>query len=484
LLAVLAVLGIFGFQVWLKSYLQGAAFRGKLAQQLGEKLHASAEIPELQWHDKSVRIPMLSAKGNPGAVFSEMRIEELNARLEIKLFSPEIPIPVTDITRVRLKLPGIPDRGDFPAAPTPAAAAPRKESGGLTNRKPKLGEIRIQGVDVEYNDGSTVARLSNLPVTLRRGQSDAQWSISSHPADDRAILQTNLGNHVRFIVQDADLRMEPGRIDVAQIAGEIRSQQTAGSKEDVRTLFSANGHLDQNMGDLQLRAKADDIRLEDWIPADWLKKLTGAAVMDATVTGDPSQPSKVLVQGKFRLKRGMLQGLPLLENLAEKTKTVEFTRLELNTGECDFAIQGDRWQLSNIVVESRGLIKLQGTIEGQGRQISGTLEVGAVPGRLRAIDGAEQKVFIREADGYKWASPPMRIRGTLDTVEEDLGDRIKDAWLEQKIDDAVEIATQAPTKAAETGVKAVEGGLKLIEGAPGIIEQGVKIFEGLLPSGR
>jgi hypothetical protein len=268
---------------------------------------------------------------------------------------------------------------------------------------------------------------------------------------------------------------------VAQIAGEIRSQQTTKGQEDVRTLFSANGHLDQNTGGLEFRAKAEDIRLEDWISEDWLKKLTGTAVMDATITGDPATPGEVLVRGKFRLKRGMLQGLPLLENLAEKTKTVEFTRLELNAGECDFVIQGNRWQISNIVVESRGLIKIQGTIDGQGDQIAGTLEVGAAPGRLRAIDGAEQKVFIREADGYKWASPPMRIWGTLDNIQEDLGDRIKDAWLEQKIDDAVDIATQAPTKATETGIKAVEGGLKLIEDAPGIIEQGVKIFEGLLP---
>ena len=129
-------------------------------------------------------------------------------------------------------------------------------------------------------------------------------------------------------------------------------------------------------------------------------------------------------------------------------------------------------------MEARGLVRLEGTITITGQNVSGVLEVGVSPGRLHAIDGAEQRVFVRDDRGYKWASPPMRLSGTIDNLQEDLATRIKDAWFDQQIENVTEIATKTPEAMLKGGTEVINQGVKA---APEILHQGFDLFNSLLP---
>ena len=117
----------------------------------------------------------------------------------------------------------------------------------------------------------------------------------------------------------------------------------------------------------------------------------------------------------------------------------------------------------------------------RGNELAGVFEVGVTPGRLKAIDGAEQRVFVREAKGYKWAVPAMRVTGTLDDIQEDLASRIKDAWFDQQIENVTDLASKTPEEMLKGGTNVLKEGVKA---APDLINQGLNIFNGLLPKGK
>jgi hypothetical protein len=330
-----------------------------------------------------------------------------------------------------------------------------------------------------------------MPVMIRAGESGGPWQMQSNCDSERAVLTSNIGTGFRLGISSLNARISPSQFNLIELAGELRPLQprTDGPRTDdlTKTRVTVNGGVstDNTTVRVDMEALANDVKLEDWVREDWTRRLTGLADARMRLTGDAAAPETLDLRGVFSLKRGTLQGLPVLEQLAARTKALEFTRLALNTARCDFSYLNGEWRLEKIVVESNGLLRLEGFLAIRGQAIRGILQVGAAPGRLRPIDGAEQRVFTRDENGYKWAVPPMHISGTLDNIQEDLSGRIKDAWIDQQIENVTDIAVQAPEKALETGTKATEAGAKLLEEgirqAPSLLEQGVRLFDGLLP---
>ena len=119
----------------------------------------------------------------------------------------------------------------------------------------------------------------------------------------------------------------------------------------------------------------------------------------------------------------MLTALPLLDKISAYANTSRFRRLSLNEASLDFEKIGENIKLTNIVLSSEGLVRVEGVMEIEGNQIlKGDLRIGITPGTLAHIPGAETKVFQRGDLGLLWT--PLNVSGTLDAPQEDLSDRL------------------------------------------------------------
>jgi hypothetical protein len=82
--------------------------------------------------------------------------------------------------------------------------------------------------------------------------------------------------------------------------------------------------------------------------------------------------------------------------------------------------------LSDIRASYQDQIRVEGGGTIAPDRIDGSLLIGLSPKILGWIPGAEEKVFVEERDGLRWAK--VNISGTLDQPKEDLTKRLVSAF--------------------------------------------------------
>jgi hypothetical protein len=185
--------------------------------------------------------------------------------------------------------------------------------------------------------------------------------------------------------------------------------------------MTAEGDFGIEDGTWQIRGEVTGSRIQDVIAEDWKRRFMGPLDFSFEVTGKPNTESKLT--GHLRIKDGLLTALPLLDKISAYANTSRFRRLSLNEASLDFEKIGENIKLTNIVLSSEGLVRVEGVMEIEGNEIlKGDLRIGITPGTLAHIPGAETKVFQRGDLGLLWT--PLNVSGTLDAPQEDLSDRL------------------------------------------------------------
>ena len=175
--------------------------------------------------------------------------------------------------------------------------------------------------------------------------------------------------------------------------------------------------------------------------------------------GPPVPP---VVTGHAELAQGVLETLPVLNKIADFTKTDRFRRLVLNQVRGDYRYDQDGLHITNLVVESERLILVKGSFTVRNGEIDGTFDLGITPGPLQWLPGSQDKVFSAVRDGYAWAT--MRVVGPVHSPREDLSARLyaaAEAAVVQKVGDT---ATQAVGGAVDTVKKGATGVFDLLFG--------------------
>lgn len=232
-----------------------------------------------------------------------------------------------------------------------------------------------------------------------------------------------------------------------------------------------------------------DVRAEEMVPDGWKKCLTGDVEMQFKVQ---SSGEGLVTRGQIELKQGVLANLPVLDRIAAYANTRRFQRLNLSEAKLKFWREGKWLDLSQIVLASEGLVRIEGDLSIVDGRMDGRFRVGVMPGLLAHIPGAETKVFVRGKNGLLWS--PLRITGTLDNPEEDLSRRMIAAAGERMFEMipetgqmvlkfAHDTATELPAKAIETGTDVLREGTDVIQEGTDVIQEGVKGVFDLLPGG-
>src|SRR5690606_17290344 len=123
---------------------------------------------------------------------------------------------------------------------------------------------------------------------------------------------------------------------------------------------------------------------------------------------------------------------------------------------------GDRIEITDLVLQSDGLTRLEGSFVLKDRQITeGQFRLGVTPGTLRWIPGAEQKVFTHAENGFLWT--PLEISGSLDQPRENLSARLAGGAVESLVEDAPRQATDAAKKILRDPSSTIDTGKKLLD---------------------
>ena len=409
---VLLVLGIvFGYNA-VRSYLRSDDFRVMLGSQAGGFLEGEADFSPFEWDGWSVSTDEFIFQGEDG-------LQNLNARgIDAEVDIGAIWSRTYRIEDIRLR--EVELIGDFRKKPSadaeepgliPVDQATSEASGGFWNRF-LPNSLELTGLDIATINGRAVTDdgiwfWRDMTAQVRPGSAKNAYDLELTGGD----ITTPLS-----LVDQLELRTLKGRYSGDHfylLSSEFDALKSA--RVTMKGDFGLKSRVWAMHGDVT------GARVEELIAEDWRRRLMGPLVLDFTVNGRPD--SEARMKGEIFIKDGVLTALPVLDRIAAYANTSRFRRLSLSEAELTFEKVGGSLELNDIVLESKGLVRLEGAMRLDGNIIrKGDFRVGITPGTLAHIPGAETKVFQRGKLGLLWT--PMVISGTIDSPQEDLSERL------------------------------------------------------------
>lgn len=192
------------------------------------------------------------------------------------------------------------------------------------------------------------------------------------------------------------------------------------------------------------------------VPVENLPFPVLAKHLDGTSQGQATLDAQGIWRGKISFTGAHLQDLPLLKNIASLLRDPAWSRPELQKLSADFEWSAGNLKLTNLVVESSGLARIEGSASiSSGGGLSGQLELGLDPNTLKLLPGARETLFAATRDGWYWS--PVEITGTMSDPKEDLSPRLTaclaGAVLLNKADKALDAVPSTAIDAAKDVLK-------------------------------
>ncbi len=207
---------------------------------------------------------------------------------------------------------------------------------------------------------------------------------------------------------------------------------------------------------LEVRAQIDGIDLSPFLDGDWRARLHGKLVGDIRVQSALPSTGPLTVTGSLRMANGIVEALPVLDQIALFTRTQQYRQLPLTRASGDFRRDAQRLEVTKLLAESEGRLRVEGGFTIVQGQIDGTFQVGVPPGSLAWLPGSQEKVFTTARDGYVWT--PMRLTGPVDAPSEDLSGRLVSAAGNTVIEKASDVTRDV----IQTGKEAAKGLLDFV----------------------
>lgn len=457
---------------YIRSYLQQDDFRQKAEVVIAARAGGSAHIAPLIWNDDTASVVELSVDA-PGW---SLDAGGLHAAL--------------DFGAIRHGKWSIQSAGaeDVALHHTPAASMDSPSTGNVTKfdgsntgipaflRRYIPTETIISGFEVHrFLFEQAGWKLAETQLRLGNWQ-NGEVSVSAKLTGGKLMTPLNAPEQkepLQFDLTRATLRVGQSQLQISDAA--LRWKQ-----ESEATL---RGSLKYESGAWQTFIHVKAVPLDEFLDSWWEQRLSGKVEGDIEVSGTRNSPPSW--KASLALKEGALTGLPILEKLVTYTNTQRFKRLVLDTCSATFQPQGDSLRIENIVVQSNGLLRIEGTLQIRGRALEGNFMLGVTPETLSAIPGANSRVFVENnpggPPGLQWTR--VHVVGTLDAPQEDLSSRlIGAAGMSLLFDTPGAVVGQG----AELLLKPVLGDDaakipgKVMNGASRVLENGVNAGSGLI----
>ena len=432
---VLLIAALFCLRWWLEGYLRSEGFRRSLDARISQTLRADAHLDPLQWQDGSVYSAGLDARGWAGSPLGTLTTEQVHADLNLRALWRRVwRVDALGCQRVQVTLPSaagadwsapiVADGSKAPPFKDDSSAEPAASgllAGWLPNRV-EVGEVRVTDFSFGWpgQDGGPGGGFEHVEVTARPGENEHTWLIAGRGG---RLSQPGVP---AMRLDEARIKTTPEAVFVNQVAG----QAEGGGRVELSGRQELGGERA-----LDLMAMLDGVPVERFLPPDWRARLQGLASGQVHITGTGGNRDSWRARGHVDLRDGHLEALPVLDQLALFTTSASFRQTALQTGSADYDWTPQRLMVSKLVLESSGLLRMEGGFTVQGGQIDGQFQIGVARNAMRWLATAGSLVFTEpEHGGYMWTS--LHLTGPADNPHEDLTPRLAATIQKEAIDKA------------------------------------------------
>lgn len=417
----------------ISAYLSGESFRNKLEGQLAEKTHVdSAALAPLKWSGTSLSTDSIELKGSE--LLRNFNISKLDASMDRSaIFDKHFKIKNINIDRININLIEPPEEKTLPSPGfTATPTAPLQPS--LSNKTTKTEEV-VPAKEENWFTRHILPNKYTLEKAIIRNLSLSYTNDEDTYSIDhvRVSVSPDTGNNeYRIDLEDGTITLP---FDIVSV-GQLKSARARGNAERITVtecrvnpnyggFIDAEGEWERTNSRWWANLVVRQLHCSNIMSPDWKQKVEG--VMEGTARFRGEHGELVEVSGSARIDGGVLTALPVLDTLAAFTRTNQFRRINFNTAEANYTYSNGIWEISNIVLASDGLIRIEGWIKiFEDETILGRLQVGIVPGILSHVPGAEEKVFLPSNNANKmgllWTN--VNVSGTTDFPREDLTARL------------------------------------------------------------
>jgi len=425
-------------RAWIEGYLRSDRFRQFVSARTSETLKADGAFTPFKVAGTSFYSDEFVAHGGPEAWFGEMRIDQVRADVSPRRFFEKVwQIDRVSAQRVDIALNA--PRAVLP--PSPARSAdrrPGRKGGGWLPDRVEIENAQILQTNLSWGDrAENAGSIQGTSLTIRPRESG--WDFTGAggrlvhanlPPLDVTTLQLRYREPALFI-QSASLRQ--GATGVVNVNGEVRFQDAC-----------------------DLAAQFKGISITPLLADDWRVRLRGNLAGELKIHNTLPARTPPVISGTVALEQGLLEALPVLDQIALFTRTQQFRRLVLSKVSGEVRQEGERVEVRNFVGESEGLLRVEGNFVVESGAIEGTFQVGVTPASLQWLPGSQERVFTQPRAGYVWT--PMRLTGPLAKPQEDLSPRLI-AAAQQAVIEGVENTVRDTLK---TGKDAAKSALDLL----------------------
>ncbi len=469
-LVVLGAIAALGGYLWLKNYLRSDGFRQMVNLKVSEVLEAEATFDQFKWDGMEMRAPNFSAEGSD--LIRRIELEDLKSEIQLgALLRKRVETEEVQVGRLHVELDVTRDGPRFEAGPRQVV---------------QFDNVSIDELSGEVDFGETSLHWNKVRGSLKPGQGRGSYAVSLA----RGQLLTPLSLFPELDLQKATLRF---------VDDELVLQNGAFKVFDSGRLRT-DGELDFENGNYFFEGHLTDVLCEEVVPEDWSKRITGQLTSHFTVEGEGKKAP--VIMGNLKLTDGYLTALPVLDRIAAYTATERFRRVSLRRAELNFRQEGKLLELTDLVVVSDGLLRIEGRLAIDDERLNGDLLLGLAPRTLANIPGAAHRVFHPGKEDLLWT--PVKISGTTKYPREDLSDRLIVAgfeWMYEKVGgelvlkqsgnvagDVANALWDTGGSVARLGAEIIGQGTGILGGVPnpvGPIRNGVgSVIEGILGTPR
>lgn len=352
--------------------------------------------------------------------------EQLRADLRLSFFSRACEVSLLDITRLRVMLP--------PSGQARAGAGAPVSTDEKATAPTPMDMSRFSMGEVTVGDfGLTAPGSVEMSGVRLRATSQANGGGTWSVAAEGGLVKPSFGPEWRL--KKAEGHMQGRQLSI------ISSTLTSGERGEASVKGAFGQGFGQGFGQAggashgapnQWEAKFSGLPVTEQLPVDWRARLEGA------LAGELEGDTQGGLKGEVSLKDGVLTAMPVLDAVAKMTHTDAFRRISLHQATAKIvkrSAEGDGvWECNDLLIESKGLLRVEGALILRDGQLDGTLQVGVPAAVLQWVPGARENIFTSERLGYFWT--PVRISGPSTHPQEDLSARLATVAMKASVESA------------------------------------------------
>jgi hypothetical protein len=406
---VFLILVFFSGWFGLHSFIHSDSFREWLSQRVSHSLHVDGHFETLSWEGSSFKSAGFSAIGNPKSKLRSLRIENISAHFDwSQLLKGEWVIDHLSAEKLEAVVGKKP-----PVTPSPALDSSKQSHVfNLPNFLPsdfRIEQMRVASADLHWatNHGEAGQFVGTRVTATRQGPD--QWDVTAVGGSARQAAYPPLQvDQIHAAVSSDSIVIHDAKTLVPG-GGEI---QIAGKVSTGRQLNA------------QFTSDFSELDINQVLPAEW--HIGGRASGHLVYTGDLDQFEQGKVTGSVKIAGAAFDMTNLFSTLRQLAKFGGLNDVRIDSIETHLNYHEHQLEISDIRASYQDQVRVEGAGTITPERLDGNLLVGLSPKILGWIPGAQEKVFIDERDGLRWAK--VNISGTPDQPKEDLTKRLISAF--------------------------------------------------------